>query len=151
MPSSGWRSLASRPLQVSALVAALLWSLGLIAAATTVPVYRSVSVTTDGSTTPESQTLVGENGTHVLFIMAVPLVTTVLVAWFLFRSRHRWALPMALAFTGLLVVLNMAALLTIGIFVLPVAGALVVACLCGVSISSTPGPESVSPRDDAQP
>lgn len=42
-------------------------------------------------------------------------------------SRHG-ALPLAWAFTGLLGVLNLVAMLSIGVFVLPVTAALIVAC-----------------------
>lgn len=117
---------ALRALQVIAVLAAFLWSLGLFVMATTVPVYETSGSGSNGS----SETLVGENGTWVLMLLAVPLTVAALVALALL-VRRRWALWIACAATAALALGNVAAMLTIGIFVLPVTAALIVGCIVG--------------------
>lgn len=126
---------ASRTLQLLALFGAGLWSVGLLIAATTVPVYQSTGSSTTGpgsseSISSHSETLVGENGTSALIMLAVPLAATLLVALALL-TRRRWALWIACVTTAVLALGNLAAMLTVGIFVLPVTAALVVGCLLG--------------------
>jgi hypothetical protein len=94
--------------------------------ATTVPVYETTGSGADGS----SETLVGENGTWVLALLVVPLAAALLVALALL-VRRRWALWIACAITAALALANLAAMLTIGIVVVPVTGALIVGCIVG--------------------
>ena len=98
---------------------ATLWSVGLLVGAATVPVYSS------------GGTLTGVNGDGVLAIVAIPLVITVGVAFALWH-RHRTGRMgpgvIAPVLTGLVLVFCVLGMLTIGVFVLPVAIALVVAC-----------------------
>jgi uncharacterized membrane protein YhaH (DUF805 family) len=134
--TDAWRWLAPGPLQVVSLVGAGLWSVGLLVALSTVPAYQTMTASSTGSISTGSistqgETLVGENGAWVLIVLAVPLAATLLVAVALL-VRRRSTLWMACVITGVLALLNLPAMLTIGIFVLPVTGALVVACLCDV-------------------
>lgn len=119
------------------LAGAGLWSVGLIVAGLTVPIYAgttSVGSAAAGSNTTasistQSATLVSENGGWVLLVLAVPLAATLLVAALLMPRRRR-TLWIACGVTGVLALLNLPAMLTIGAFVLPVTAALAVACLC---------------------
>lgn len=122
------------------LVAAALWSVGLVAAGATVPVYRTASAGSDGSVTSHGETLIGENGAWVVVVLVVPLIATLLVAGALLTSRDPWALWFASVVTGLLAAVNLPAMLTIGIFVLPVTAALVGACLCGAAVRRSTHP-----------
>lgn len=130
-----------------ALGVALVWSLLLVVAAFVAPVYSSstgssTDVTSGAVTTPETAgtgTLVGVNGAGVLVFVALPLVATLVVAWALARGRRRlgWVV------TSVLGVLTVLALLSVGIFFLPVSLALVVAC------ANTPRPRVARPADPA--
>lgn len=131
-----------------ALGVALVWSLLLVVAAFVAPVYSSstgsssTDVTSGAVTTSETTgtgTLVGVNGPGVLVFVALPLVATLVVAWALARGRRRlgWVV------TSVLGVLTVLALLSVGIFFLPVSLALVVAC------ANTPRPRVARPADPA--
>jgi len=129
---------AERPARV-ALVLAALWAAGLLVAAVTAPAYRGISsssTSTPGGapatveTTTSTATLVEENGVGVLAVVAIPLVAVVAVALALARRRRRalpGAGPVAWTVVALLGGFTFLALLTIGIFVVPVAGLLVYA------------------------
>lgn len=92
-------------------VAALLWSVGLLGAALLLPTYGSA-------------TLVDENGVRVLLPVVVPAVISVVVWLALWRKCSRggrlagWV---AWAFIALLVGFCVLAILSIGVFVAPVA------------------------------
>ncbi len=100
----------------------------LIAAGFIVPVYESTSTSSSGETTNSTDTLVGVNGTGVLVVLAVPLLVTALVGLALWQRSRRLALPVAWTLTGLMALLNLLAMLTIGVFFLPITIALIVAC-----------------------
>jgi hypothetical protein len=68
-------------------------------------------------------------------VLAVPFLVTLLVASALLARSRRAALPFAWALTALLAAFNLVGMLTVGVFVLPVTAALVVAC----SMSSRTG------------
>ena len=113
-----------------ALVVAGLWGLGLLVAAVTVPVYSGSTVGASG-VVESSATLVEENGDGILAIVAVPLVVSLGVALVLRARSHRGQRGpgvLASVLTGLVLVFCLLGMLTIGVFVLPVAIALVVAC-----------------------
>ena len=122
---------------------AVVWGLLLVVAAFVAPVYRTSSGSaTDGTvaTTAEgSATLVGVNGYGVLLVISVPLVAAVVVTWALARGRRRlgWVV------TSVLCVLNVLALLSVGIFFVPVTIALIVAC------AGTPRTRVAQPADPA--
>jgi len=111
-----------------ALVAGAVWALGLIVSGFLVPVYRSTRESSSGEATHSTETLVGENGSGVVAVLAVPLAVTLAVASSLLLRSHRGALPTAWTLTVLLAVFNMLTMLSIGVFILPVTAALVVAC-----------------------
>ena len=126
----------SRVLQLLALTGAGFWSVGLLVAATTVPAYQSSTSGLTGSGSSRSisshgETLVDVNGKGVLIALAVPLLATLVVAGALL-IRRRWSIWIACVTTGLLALGNLAAMLTVGVLVLPVTAALVVGCLCEV-------------------
>jgi hypothetical protein len=107
-------------LQRIALVSALVWAVGLIIAAVLLPAYQSST---------GSATLVAVNGWGVLLAAGAPLIAALVISSLLWRRRGR---PGAGAITWVVVALlgcfNLLAMLTIGVFVLPVTLALVVAC-----------------------
>jgi hypothetical protein len=110
-----------------ALLIAAVYGVALVVAAFTLPVYDSTSSSSSGGTSQASDTLVGENGLGVALVLGVPLLVTLAVGCALWQ-RSRWALPIAWTLTGLLAALNLLAMLSVGIFVLPVTAALVLAC-----------------------
>ena len=114
--------------RVSLAIAAV-WGAGLLAAVAVIPVYSSSGTSSSGSVTHGSATLVGVNGWGVLLVAAVPLVATVMVGGALWRRGSRPGTGV-LAWTigGLLAVFNVLALLSIGVFVIPVTACLLVAC-----------------------
>jgi len=114
-----------------ALVGAAVWGVLLVVAGFVVPAYQSTSMSSSGEPTQSTETLVGMNGSGVVVVLALPLLVTVLVACaLLLRARHA-AMPVAWGLTALLAVFNILGMLTIGVFVLPVTAALVVACASG--------------------
>ncbi len=110
------------------LVLALAYGALLVLAGFTVPLYSEQSVTSSGDVTNGTASLVAVNGLDVLFVLAIPLVITVGVGLALWPQVRRGGLPLAWTLTGLLVVFTFLAMLSIGVFVLPVTIALVVAC-----------------------
>lgn len=116
---SEWISLAS----------ALIWGAGLVVAAAWLPVYQSSTVSGSGAVTDGSATLVGVNGWTALAVAGAPLAAAVLTGYALWRRAARpGAGVVAWIITGLLACFNFLALLTIGVVVIPVTVALVVAC-----------------------
>ena len=111
------------------LAIAAVWGAGLVAAAAFVPVYSSVGASSSGVVSQGSATLVGVNGWRVLLVVGVPLVATAMVGGALWRRGLRQgAGAFAWTIAGLLVVFNVLALASIGVFVIPVTACLVVAC-----------------------
>ena len=114
--------------RVSLAIAAV-WGAGLLAAAALVHVYASVGVSSPGAVSHGSATLVDVNGWRVLLVVGVPLVATAMVGGALWRRGPRkGAGVFAWTIAGLLVVFNVLALASIGVFVIPVTASLVVAC-----------------------
>ena len=114
-----------------ALLGAAIWGLGLVVAGFLVPAYQSTNMSSSGELTQSSKTLVGMNGPGVAFVLALPLLVTVLVGCALLLRGRRGAMPVAWALTALLAVFNVLGMLSIGVFVVPVTAALVVACASG--------------------
>ena len=113
-----------------ALVVANAFSLLLLAGTFLVPVYETTSTSSDGGTTTTgSATLVDENGAGVVLVLTLPLLVSLLVSLLLLRAPRRVGLPLAWTLTGLFAALNLLAILTVGIFVLPVTISLIVACV----------------------
>src|ERR1700752_866985 len=119
-----------------ALACAGVWSIGLLVGAVTLPAYQSQSATSSStiagpvSTTSSTMTLVEVNGSGVLAVVAIPLAICLGIALALWRRRrsHRPG-PGALAcvLSGVLLLFCLVSMFTIGVVVLPVAAALVVA------------------------
>lgn len=124
------RSVMHRLGHVTSVSLSVAWAFGLalVVGAFVAPVYHSEGSSSSGATTHGSATLVGENGVGVGLIAGLPLVVALLVGGALCVRSARAGITMAWAITGVLVVFNVLALLSIGIFVIPVTGALVVAC-----------------------
>lgn len=135
--SSAQTASGSRRVGVIALVFAALYSAALIAAGFFVPSYSTQSSSSSGEAVQGSTTLVGENGVHVVFVLAIPLLLTLAVGASVLSGRG-WGLLVARILTGLLVVFNVLALMSIGIFVVPVTLALVVVCLTWPSAQGGP-------------
>jgi hypothetical protein len=130
---------------VVVLALAAIWSIGIVAAAFVAPAYEKQSSTLVGSpssgiTTPEprpvvttsTSTLVEVNGLRVLVPVALPLFAVAVVAMLLARRRarvRRGAGPLAWTTVGLFAAFNLLAMLSIGIFILPVTGLLICACV----------------------
>ncbi|HEX6515535.1 MAG TPA: hypothetical protein VF049_08160 [Nocardioidaceae bacterium] len=111
-----------------ALATAVVWALVLVVSAFLVPVYTSISTSSSGKVTRGSDTLVGMNGWGGALVVAVPLLVTLLVAGALLLRPRRAAMASAWVFTALLCVFNLLAIMTVGLFMVPVTAALVVAC-----------------------
>lgn len=116
-----------------ALVLALVWSALLVLAAFTLPLYgiSSESATVDGSGDVDevsgTATLVQVNGWTAVLVLVIPLAVTVLVA-LLLGVGGRGPRAGAWGLTALLGVFTVLALLSVGLFMIPVVVALVVAC-----------------------
>jgi hypothetical protein len=111
-----------------ALMLAAVYGMVLVVAGFLAPFYNSESMSSSGEVTHGSGTLVGVNGLGVVVVLGVPLLATVLVGCALWLRSRRGAVPIAWTLTGLLAVFNLLAMMSIGLFVLPVTAALIVAC-----------------------
>jgi hypothetical protein len=110
-----------------ALLIGATWGVAVVVAGFVAPMYESTSGSSSGGVTHGTGTLVGVNGLGVVVVLAVPLVVTLAVASAL--CSVRWgAVAFAWTLTGLLAVFNLLAMLSIGVFLLPVTAALFVAC-----------------------
>ncbi len=117
-----------------------------------VPAYSSTttSVSSNGTTTHSSSggTLVAVNGWRVLIVLALPLVAVGLV-WCSLRWRRRRdhldAGALAWTVVGLLGVMSVLGILSIGVFILPLVGLLAGACATAAGApSGTPGVDAGS-------
>ena len=111
-----------------ALSIAGVWGVGLVVAGFFVPAYQSSSWSSSGGLTRSTATLVGANGLGVVVVLALPVVATVLVTFALLVRSQPGARPAAGVLTVRRAGLNVLAMLSIGVFVVPVTAALVVAC-----------------------
>ena len=127
-----------------ALLAASAYGVALVVAAFVAPVYETDSSSSSGQTSPASDTLVGQNGLGAAVVIAVPLLLTLAVGCALWLGSHRGALPVAWTLTGLLAAGNLLAMMSVGVFVLPVTAALVLAC--ARSRRAAPSPGVVTPQ-----
>jgi len=111
-----------------ALVIAGLYSLGIIVAGFFVPMYSSLSVTSTGKVTHGSATLVAENGLNIVFVLSVPLILTFAIWTALRLHTRRGAMALAWTLAGSLALFNLVAMMTIGLFIVPVTICLLYAC-----------------------
>lgn len=112
---------------------AVLWASALPILALLLPVYsgESVEMSGDGTTVTaaSSATMVQVDGWQVLITMSVPLVVAVLVTVLLsIRTRRAWPLALAWTAAGLLALATLLAMLSVGLFVVPVTACLIAAC-----------------------
>jgi hypothetical protein len=123
-----------RPGEWVPLAVALLWAAALFVIITAVPFYESDTETSTRTSpspvvTHDSLTLVEENGSGILLIIAIPLLVTIIAGFALWlRGSRPGAGPIAWTFTGLLAGFNFLAILTIGLFIVPVTACLAIAC-----------------------
>jgi hypothetical protein len=117
-----------RPEWIS-LAIALALGTGLVILALLAPVYQSQSVSSSGTMTNGSATLVGVNGWGALLAAGAPLAAAAVAGCGLWRRAGRpGAGVLAWTVTGLLACFNVLAIATIGVFVVPVTVALFAAC-----------------------
>ena len=111
------------------LAIALASGTGLVIAALLAPVYQSQGVSSSGTMTEGSATLVGINGWDALLVAGAPLAAAVVTGSGLWRRAGRPGAGVpAWTATGLLACFNVLAMATIGMFVVPVTVALFAAC-----------------------
>ncbi|PSL06748.1 hypothetical protein CLV30_102134 [Haloactinopolyspora alba] len=111
-----------------ALLVALVWSVGLLVAGFTVPMYRQETESSSGTISHGTDTFVGVNGSQSVIVLLAPLLVSILVAGALLMRRVPGTMAIAWTMTAALCGLTALAMLSIGVLVLPVAAALVVAC-----------------------
>lgn len=116
------------------LLGATCWSVLLIVGAVLFPAYSATGeeVAAAGAVTqaPAAQstaTLAGLNGAGPVAI-ALPLLVTLAVGVALWLRSRRGAVPVAWVLTGLLGALNLLLMASVGLFILPVTIALIIAC-----------------------
>lgn len=126
-----------------ALAGAAVYATALVAAGFLVPVYETADGSSSGGSAHGSATLVAVNGPGVAVALTVPLLATLLVTGALLLPG-RGALPVAWALTGLVAVFTLAGLLSIGLFVLPVTAALVLACATTRPVPPRPDPAATA-------
>lgn len=105
----------------------VIWRVGLVVAGFLAPMSESITVSSSGAATQGSSTLVGVNGLGVVVVLAVPLLVTLAVGSALWSARRR-AAAFVWTLTGLLAGFTLLAMLSIGVFILPITAALFVAC-----------------------
>lgn len=128
-PYSRWRS--RRTWQSLLLAMAALWSIGLLVGAVTLPSYHSATISAEGHLVNGTKTLVDVNGASVLYLVAIPLAAVVVVGLLLMlrrRLRRYGAGALAWSVVGVLGAFTFLAMMTIGIFIVPVVVLLVLAC-----------------------
>jgi hypothetical protein len=120
------------------LLIAGVYSVALIIAGFIVPMEQTVysSAPSDSGTSASSSmveshftaTLVGWSGLGVVFVLVVPLLVTLTVSAALWQRARPGAMAVAWTLSGLLAAFNIAALKTMGLFLIPVSVALLYAC-----------------------
>ena len=118
----------SRRVRKLALVVALVWSASLPVVGLTVPMYAGERESSSVTVSRWMGTLVGVNGSRALIVLLVPLLVSLLVSSALRIRKARGAIAVAWALTAAFCGLTALAMPSIGILLIPVAVALVVAC-----------------------
>ena len=114
---------------------ASVWSLGLVLAALLVPALDG-DTTSAGVATLTEQTLVQNQGVWALALVIVPLIACgVVAAAMVYRRREdaRWALPAAWSAIGVLAVVALLAITSVGAFMVPAVA------LLAMSVRLAPG------------
>ncbi|WP_062296665.1 hypothetical protein [Demequina maris] len=102
------------------------WGVLLPVLALVVPVGTEVSLGSDGVETERHLTLAQAEGISGVLTVAVPLALALLVGVAMAADR-RWGLPTAWTLFGLLAAADFLAMMSVGIFVIPLTVALLVA------------------------
>jgi hypothetical protein len=116
--------------------AATVWSLGLLLAALLVPAYDGETSSPDTGVTLTRVTLVQSKGVWALLLVVVPLLASILVAAaMVYRRRDdaRWAVPVAWSAIGVLALIALLGITSVGAFMLPAAA------LLALSVRLAPG------------
>jgi hypothetical protein len=115
-------------------LAAFLWGIALVIAAATLPFGAAVECTGGSDRTPTcrnvARTPLESEGPSALLIAAIPAVITASAALALLRARRRPAgrgLQVAGACAGLLAVLTLVGIASVGMLIAPAAAALLIA------------------------
>ena len=118
------------------MVAALVWSVGLLLAALVVGAYRGQTVSSEAGITLTTRTLVQVHGLQALILVVLPVVACVAVAIALWHRRRAaaWSGPVAWAAVGVLAIESILAITSLGAFLLPAVVLLV------LSVRLIPGP-----------
>ena len=114
---------------VRLMAVAFIWSAGVLLAALLVPVYNGSTSSPDGVTLTRL-TLVQDNGVTALLVVLIPVMACAFVAWAMIARRRddaRWSTPAAWTAVGVVVVVALLGILSVGAFFIPVAAALAVA------------------------
>ena len=111
-----------------ALMIATAWGVALLVAGLLLPMYQTATEASSGEVVHGTATLVGVNGPGVLAVLGVPLLVTLAVGSALWQGARRGAVAVAWTLAGLLAAFNVLSMASIGLFVLPITIALLVAC-----------------------
>jgi len=106
----------------------------LVIAAFVVPIFSDAW----GFTTTNAHTLVSQHGIYGVFVMSIPLLFALAIAIALLRSDRRGARALSWSLWGVLALGNLAAMFTIGVFVIPLTIALFLACRLFVAPKKRP-------------
>ncbi|HWE15248.1 MAG TPA: hypothetical protein VG365_17115 [Solirubrobacteraceae bacterium] len=104
--------------------AASVWSVGLFLAALLVPAYGRETSSPDSGVTLSQVTLIQSKGVWALVLVTVPVIASVLVAAaMVYRRRDdaRWAAPAAWSAIGVLALIALLGITSVGAFMLPAA------------------------------
>jgi len=131
-----------RRLALRMTVAASVWSLGLLLGALLLPAFNDQTVSSSSGLTLRTATFVQVNGAWVLVPVALPVVVSVVVAVAIRQRRltgPSWADLLGWLVVGVLAVLTLVTILTIGALMIPVV------VLLALALRVAPGPRAQRP------
>ena len=111
-----------------ALVIAAVWGVAVVVVGFLVPMYASVTESSSGEQTQGTGTLVGVNGPGAVVVLGLPLLVTLAVGSALWQGARRGAVAVAWTLAALLAAFTVLSMASIGMLVVPIAAALLVAC-----------------------
>ena len=111
-----------------ALLVAAVGGVALVVAAFLVPMYATMTESASGEVTQGTGTLVGVNGPGAIAVLGVPLLVTLAVGRALWQGTRRGAVAVAWTLAGLLAAFTVLAMASIGMLIVPITAALLVAC-----------------------
>jgi hypothetical protein len=110
-----------------ALLIAAVGGVALVVAGFLAPMYATATESASGEVTYGTDTLVAVNGPGAVAVLGVPLLVTLAVGSALWQGR-RGAVAVAWTLAGLLAAFNVLAMASIGMLIVPITAALLVAC-----------------------